>query len=140
MADAPAFFFWVFNPSKRRQKLFTRIYITKTVAESLSKKLANPLRFALAQETVVDENTDQPLFDGPMHQGGRYRRIDTAAQRADHAALADLLAYVSNRSLDEMFHRPRGLTSANTKHEVAENLFAAWGVRHFRMKLHAKQA
>src|SRR5437660_1067016 len=39
-----------------------------------------------------------------------------------------------------MFHRPGGLTPADTKDEVAEKLFTARRVRHFRMKLHAKEA
>ena len=75
-----------------------------------------------------------------MNQRRRHRRIDAAAKRAEHPAVADLFADLFDRSFDEMLHRPVGLATADTKNEIVEDLPPARRVRHFGMKLHAEEA
>ena len=46
--------------------------------------------FALAQQTVIDENTGQPVVDSPVKQGGSHCRVDATTQPADDLSVANL--------------------------------------------------
>ncbi len=132
--------FRIFDAAQAREKLFAGIDVAKARAESFDEQTANLLGFVLAQQAVVDENTDQPIFDRAMNQRRRHRRIDAAAERAEHAASADLVADLFDRSFDEMLHRPVRPAAADTKNKIVEDLTPARRMRDFGMKLHAEEA
>ena len=89
----------------------------------------NLCRFVEPQHAVVDEDAGQPVADGAMDQQRRDRRVDAAAQAADDAPVAHLLADPRGRLLDERRHRPVAGAAADVEGEVAEDLEAAVGVR-----------
>ena len=95
---------------------------------SRSKRFADLRGLVEPQHAVVDEDARQPVADGAVDEQRRDRRVDAAAQRADHAAVADLRADPRRRLLDERRHRPVAGAAADVVREVPEDLEAALGV------------
>ena len=75
-----------------------------------------------------------------MDEGRGHGRVHTPRERADDAAIADLGANALHRVGDERARRPRRLTAANTKQEVAQDLAAAWRVNDLGVELDAVDA
>src|SRR5439155_24659472 len=89
-----------------------------------------------AQETGVDEDALEPVSDRARHERGGHGGIDPAGERADRAPLADALAELGDRLVDEGRRGPVAGRPAHPVDEVAENLGAVGRVRDFRMELH----
>ena len=98
------------------------------------------LHLTLPQEPVVDEDADQPVADGAVYQGGGHRRVDAAAQAAQHPGVAHLPANLLHRGGGEMFHVPIGGAPADAEQEILQHGPAVLGVDHLGMKLEAVEA
>ena len=97
------------------------------------------LSLVLAQESIVDKDTDQPVFDRAVNQRCRDCRINAAAERTQDASRTDPIADLPHRTIDEMLHRPFRAAATNAKDKVLQHITAALAVRHFRVKLYAKE-
>ncbi len=98
------------------------------------ESLSNLRRFVVPQDAVVHEDARQPVADRAVKDHRGDRRIDAAAQAADHPSLADLAANLRRRFFDKRRHRPVAGAAADAVGEVAEDLEAALGVDDFRVK------
>src|SRR2546426_10873695 len=90
--------------------------------------------------SVIAKTADHPFFDRAVNQDSPHRRIHTTAERAENPARAHLGADFLHRGLAKMFHRPSGLTAADTKNEIVQDLPSTRRVRDLGMKLHAEEA
>ncbi len=97
------------------------------------------VRLARAHQPGVDEDAGELVADGLVDQHGGDRRIHAARQAADHPALADLGADLSDLGLAEGVHVPFRL-DAGDGDEVAQQHGAARRVRDLGMELHAVEA
>src|SRR4029450_11345770 len=66
----------------------------------------DPLDLAVAQDSVVHEQTRELIADGPVNQGGDYGGIDAAGKRAEHGVLAHLPADALDGRVHERRHGP----------------------------------
>ena len=96
-------------------------------------------RFVQAQDAVVHEDAGQLVADRAVNDERGHRRIDAAAERADHAPVADLRADSGGRLFDKRRHRPVAGAAADAVREVAQDLETAFGVRHLGMKQEGEQ-
>src|SRR5207302_1461213 len=92
-------------------------------------------KLVLAQQPVVYKDIGQAVAYGAMHQGRRYRGIDSSTEGANRVPVADLL---SNR-LDGLFDKsraaPLGLRFANFKKKISEDCGSLLGVLDLGVKL-----
>ncbi len=88
----------------------------------------------LPQHAVVDEDARQPIADRAVHDERRHGRVDAPAQRAHHAAAADLRANLRGRLLHERRHRPVAGAAAHAEGEVPEDVQAVLGVHDLGME------
>ena len=105
-----------------------------------AKNFLHDLRFAPAQQAVVDENAGELIADGFVQQRRRDTRIHAAAQAEDDPLVADLRADFFDGLVDVVAHRPILAASANAVDEVGDDLLAARRVHHLGMKLQAENA
>ena len=89
----------------------------------------------MAQQPVVDEDASQPASDSPVQQGGGHRRIDAAAQPANHPVVPYLPAQPRYGIGDEVAGRPGTGAAANLTDEVVEYGHPVRRMLHFRVKL-----
>ena len=122
------------TPASRSRNELARVGLDDRQLHALGEALHNLRGFVLPQQSVVDEDARQPIADRVVHEHRRDRRIDAAAQAADDAPVADLLADARHRLLDERRHRPVAAAAAFAEGEVAQDLEAALGVRHLGME------
>src|SRR4030095_9380218 len=139
IADALAFDLGIFDPFQFVEEFFAGIDVAKARAEPFDKQSTNLFRLALAQQSIIHENTDEPFFDRAIDQRRRYRGIDAAAERAKHAPAAYLSANFLHRSVDEMLHRPVGSAAADAKYEIIQNVASSRCMRHLGMELHTEE-
>ena len=114
-----------------------RVHAAKAGAESLRHDLGYGLHLTLPQESVVDEDADQPVADGAVYEGGGHRRVHAAAQAAQHPGVAHLPANLLHRGGGEMLHVPIGGAPADAEQEILQHGPAVLGVDHLGMKLEA---
>ena len=86
---------------------------------------------------MVDEHAGELVAGRLMDQHRRNRRIDPAAEPADHAPIADLLADLGNLGLAELCHRPVARKAADMAHEVCDQARTIRGMDHLGVKLGA---
>ena len=127
------------TPASRSRNSVGRVREHERQVQPL-EPLADLRGFVQPQDAVVHEDARQPVADRAMNDQRRDRRIDAAAQAADHAAVADLRADPRRRLLDKRRHRPVARAAADAVREVAEDLEAALGVDDFRMKQRSRRA
>ncbi len=70
-----------------------------------------------------------------MDKCGRNGGIDTPAECEEHAAVADLVADLLDRFVDERLGRPGRCATGDLGQEVAENISPILGVIHLRVEL-----
>ena len=92
---------------------------------------------ALAEETIVHEDTRELLADGLVQQRSGHRGIDAARETEEHAALADLITDRGDGLRDKILGGPILFRAADADEKVADHFAAALGVKHFRVKLDA---
>jgi hypothetical protein len=105
--------------------------------EVVAERLDHLLRFALAKQTVIDEDARQLVADRAVDEQGRHRRVDTAGEGADDLLIAYLGADPLHLLLDELERRPRRRRLAGVQHEAAEDVGAARRVRDLGVELDA---
>ena len=135
MTDDAALFLRVTDAGQRLQETLASVDHVQVGVEVIAKGAADGFGLALAQEAVVDEDGGDLGTDGTQENGGGDRRIDAAGQAADHAIVADTLAEVGHRLLDERLHLPQPLAAACVVEEVAQHQAAVRRMAHLRMEL-----
>ena len=112
---------------------------TSSLSKTASKSERDLLGLAEPHHPVVDVDAGQPVADRALHDRGGDRGVDAAGQRADRAAVADLLADRLDLLLDDVEHRPGLPAAGDVVQEVLEHLLAVLGVQHLRVPLDAGQ-
>ena len=106
--------------------------------QHVAKRRQHRLRFALAQQTVIDEDAGELLADRARDQRRRDGRIDAAGERADDLVVADLRRESprsrGRRTTPSSNRRP---SPAIRCRKLASIVRAGFGVHDFGMKLHA---
>ena len=98
------------------------------------------LALVLAHQPVVDEHAGQPVADRPVDEQRGDARIDAAGQRAERAAVADLLADALDLLLDHRARAPGALGAADVDQEVAKHLLPVGRVHDLGMELDSVDA
>ena len=71
-------------------------------------------------EAVIDKDRCQPVPDCTVDEGGRHRRIDSAAETEQDPAIADRLLDLEDGVIDEVLRGPVGPTVADVDEEIAQ--------------------
>ena len=100
----------------------------------------HPLGLFAAQEAVVDEDAGELVADGAVDEGGGDGGVDAAGERADDAAVADLLADAEDGVGDEVAGGPVAAAAADAEEEVLEELLAVGRVHDLGVELEAEEA
>src|SRR6266853_5929239 len=88
--------------------------------EVAAEKFAHHLRFAPAQQAVVDEDAGQAAINGFVQQGRGDARIAPAAQAEDHFSIAYLLPQSFDGLAEVIVHRPVFSAAADAVDEVGK--------------------
>src|SRR5712664_3184611 len=107
--------------------------------EAAAEDFPDDLRLASAQEAVVDEDARKLVADGLVDERGGHARVHPAAQAENDPFAAYLRADFRHGLVHVVAHRPLTAAAADVVNEVADDLRAAWGVRHFVMELEAEK-
>ena len=86
---------------------------------------------------MVDEDADELVTDGLVHERRGHGRVDTAGEAADHAARADLGADPVDLLGDDVAAVPVGGNACRVVQEVLEHSLAEVGVLDLGVPLHA---
>ena len=98
------------------------------------------LALVLAHQTVVDEHAGQAVADRLVDEQRGDARVDAAGQRAERAAVTDLLADALDLLLDHRARAPGAVGAADVDQEVAQHLLAVRRVHDLRVELDAVDA
>ena len=104
VADDLALLLRIFDAAQLAQETLARIDLDHLHIELADERFHDALRFAFAQQAMVDEHASQLVADRLVQQHRHDRGIHAAAQRTQHLAVADLRADLANRILDERCH------------------------------------
>ena len=94
----------------------------------------------LAEEPVVDEDADELVADGLVHDRRGDSGIDAAGQTADDAPRSDLLPDAGDLFRDDVAAVPLRRDPRGAVQEVLENSLPVRGVAHFRVPLQPVEA
>ena len=86
---------------------------------------------------MVNENADQLVAHGLVHEGRSYSRVDTAAEPADHAVVANLSANLFDLLGNHVARVPGCRYAGGLVQEVFEHVLAKRRVLHLGVPLHA---
>ena len=78
------------HPVKRIQKLVRCVDVDQLEPEVVAIGVDYGFGFVFTEQTIVDEDTGEPIANRLGYQHRRNRRIDTARQPTDRGAVADL--------------------------------------------------
>jgi hypothetical protein len=99
--------------------------VASTTRRSMSEVAAegrfDEFAFVLAEQAVVDEDAGELVADRLVDQGRGDGRIHAAAEPADHALVAHLLADPVRSAVGEVRHPP-GAGSRRSVEEIAEHV------------------
>ena len=98
------------------------------------------LGLALAEQAVVDEDADELVADGLVHERGNGAAINAAGQAADDFAGPDLRADEPHLLLDEALHVPQAPRPADLLDEAPDDLGAPGGVDDLGVELDGIEA
>ena len=138
--DDLALLLGVADAGERVEELLARVDRDEAHAGRGDVVLLDLLALVLSQQTVVDEDADQLVADGLVHDRGGDRRVDSAGESADHAARADLLADARDLLGDDVAAVPVGGNARRLVEEVLDDALAVVGVLHLGVPLHAVEA
>ena len=128
------------TPASAVEELLARVDRDQAHAGGGDVVVLDLLALALAQQSVVDEDADELVADGLVHERGRDGGVDAARQAADHAAGADLRADALDLLGDDVAAVPVGGEPRGLVEEVLDDPLAVVGVLDLGMPLHAVQA
>ena len=128
------------TPASRDEESLLRLHVHERHVEVPAERLDDLVRLAPAQQPVVDEDARQLVADGLVHEQRRHRRVDAAAQRAEHALASDLRADPLDLLLDHRRRRPRGRRVRDVVEEVLQHLHPVRRVHDLGVELHAVDA
>ena len=94
----------------------------------------------MPEQPGVDEDTGQPVPDGPVDEQGGHRGVDPARQRAQHVAVADPGPDRRLLLLDDRDAGPVGPAAGRLVQEVPEQVHAPLGVGDIGVELDPVQA
>ncbi|CAI8399858.1 MAG: Uncharacterised protein [Rhodospirillaceae bacterium] len=94
------------------------------------------ISLALAQQPSIHKYACQLVAYCLMDKNRSYRAIHPARQTANHIAVTDLLAQISNCLSFISGHRPIRLNLANLQGKIVQQPCPAIGMHHFWMELH----
>ena len=100
-ADAPAFLLRVDDPGERVEELVGCVDVHEIDMALGAHDVDDPVALATPEQPVVDEDAGQLVADRAMHERRCDRRVDPTAERADHLAVADLMAQRVDGHVDE---------------------------------------
>jgi hypothetical protein len=95
--------------------------------------------FVLAQQTVVHEQTDQPVPDRTVYKRGGHRRVHPAAQAAQHTPVTDGEANLFNCIGHKRTGGPGGAQPGYLEQEVGEDLAPLGSVHDLGVELNAQE-
>ena len=95
------------------------------------------LELVLTQHPVVYEDTGQILTDSLVQQHSGHGGIHAAAQSENHPVVSQLRFQLGHRSVYERSRTPILLAAANVHYKVFQQQRSLYGMKHFRMELHA---
>ena len=125
------------TPAQLREEPLLGVDGDERDPEPVAERRDDLLALVLAHQAVVDEDARQLVADGPVHEQGRDRRVDPAAQAADHLAGADLGADARDLLLDDRRRRPPHVAAADVAQERLEDVLPERGVDDLGMELDA---
>ena len=136
-ADPAALLLGVDHPGERVEKLVGGVDVDEVDVALGAHDVDDPVALAAPEQPVVDEDAGQLVTDGAMHERRRDGRVDAAAERADHLAIADLVAQRVDGHLDERRGLPCAGAPADVEEEVAQDVAPERCVRDLGMELDA---
>ena len=105
--------------------------------EVLLKRLDDLVGLVQAHQAGIDMHTGELIADGLVHERSSNRGINTTGQRTDDRLVADLLADLLDRGVDDRGHGPVARRAAPFAKEALDHMLAVLGVHDFRVELHA---
>lgn len=127
---------WIFDALQFPQELFTGVDDGQVDAQPFRQRLVDDPALVEAHDTIVDEDSVEPVADGLMHQFCRDGRIDAARDGANNlAGRPHEVPNSLNLGVDEPFHGPILSARAQLDCKVLDQGLPAGGVRHLRVKL-----
>jgi hypothetical protein len=117
-----------------REKALGGVDADYAEAEAVAEHFEGVLELVFAQQASVDEDVGEAVADGAMDENGGNCGIDTAAQRANDAAIPYFGANCFGGFLDESGAAPFLFGFADAEEEIAEDFGAAIGVADLGMK------
>ena len=108
------------TPRELRQEALGRVDVDELHLHVAAEGLDDALGLLAAHQAVVDEDARELVADGLVHERRRDGGVDAAGERADHAAVADLLADAVDAVGDEVAGRPVAAAAADLVEEVLD--------------------
>src|SRR4029453_660584 len=108
----------------------TCVHMDQVDLEGIPEGRDHSLRLALAEKSVIDEETRELIAYGPAEENSHHRRVDPPGQRAPDALGATPRPDGRDLGIDERGHRPVAGGSAR-RQEIAEHRLALSGMRDF---------
>ena len=137
VTDNAALFLRVTDAGQGLQEALASVDNVQVGVEMIAEGRSDRLGLPLTKQAVIDKDTGNLRANGPNEQRRGHRRVHAARQAADDAVVADALAEVDDRLLDERLHLPQPLAAASVVEEVAQHQAAVRRMAHFRMELEA---
>ena len=139
-ADDLAFLLRVDDTGEGVEEAVGGVDVAEVDVEPSGHHVDDTLALLEAEQPVVDEDAGQLAADGAVHKRRRHRRVDSAGEGADDAAVADLAADVRHRRVDEAGCFPVAAAPADVVEKVVDYLFAQRRVDDLGVELDADTA
>ena len=137
VADDPPLLLGILDARQAREEPIPSVDHHQPHAEIALERDPQELRLALAHQPVVDVDAGQLVADRSMHERRGDRAVDAARERTDDMTVADALADLGDRRLDEVRRRPRLAQPGDADDEVAQDLATNGRVDHLGVELDA---
>ena len=112
------------TPASRSRKRSSASTCDQLCAEPVAECLDDLRRLVLSHHPVVDEHAGELIADRLVDERGRGRRVDSAAEPADHPGVADLGADALDLVVDHRGRRPALLAAGDVAQEALQDLGA----------------
>ncbi|KAF0806036.1 cytosine deaminase [Alcanivorax xiamenensis] len=140
VADDLAFLFRVFHAGEAGEEVVLGVDADDADAHVVGEHFHDLVAFAVAEETVVDEDAGELVADGFVQQRGSDGGVDAAGEAEDDVVGADLFLDGGDGVVDDLGRGPEGVAGADVADEAFEDAAALEGVGDFRVELDAVEA
>jgi len=125
-ADDLALLLRVGDPAQLAEEAGAGVDVDEAQGEVIAEHAHHRLRFAGAEQAVVDEDAGEALVERLLAKDGGDRRVDAAGEAQDGVvAGAHAGAHRGDRVIDEGRRRPRGGEAGDVEEEGLQDLLAA---------------